>query len=159
MKRSAGILVYKKEENDVKVLLCHFGGPYWENIDAGGWSFSKGEVINDESALDAAKREFKEETNLEVKSEIYYLGSKKISRKKLAIMFYTESDFDLSNCQSNYFEMDFPRGSSKIESFPEMDRYEWMDIGKARKMLVGSQVCFLDKLEEKLGNIHWADKC
>lgn len=150
MKRSAGILVYKRENNQLKVLLCHFGGPYRENMDIGGWSLSKGEASFHESMIDAAKREFKEETNLEISTPLSYLGAKKTSHRKLVIMFYTEADFDLKNCRSNTFEMEFPKGSGKIQEFPEMDRYEWMDIDIAKEKIVESQLYFLNKLEEKL---------
>ena len=149
MKRSAGILVYKIEKNNIKVLLCHFGGPYWENTDIGGWTLSKGEVNNGEKVLETAKREFIEETNLNLTAPIDYLGTKKISRKKLAIMFYTNSDFELSNCKSNTFELEFPKGSGNIKSFPEMDKYEWMNLNDAKKKIIKNQLYFLNKLEAK----------
>ena len=148
MKRSAGIITYKIEDNDIKVLLCHFGGPYWEGIDEGGWSFSKGEVSENEKVLAAARREFKEETGLIVNDSVDYLASKKVSRKKLVIMFYKNLDLDISHCTSNTFKMEYPRGSGKIESFPEMDKYEWMSIDKAREKIIKNQLFFLDRLEE-----------
>jgi predicted NUDIX family NTP pyrophosphohydrolase len=150
MKRSAGILVYKKENNDIKVLLCHFGGPYWQNIDNGAWSLSKGEVDANEKIIDTAKREFKEETNLEVTTPINYLSSRKVSRKKLVIMFYTNSDFDLTNCKSNTFELEEPAGSSKFKSYPEMDNYAWFSLDVAKEKIVSNQLYFLNKLEEIL---------
>lgn len=148
MKRSAGIITYKIEDDDIKVLLCHFGGPYWEGIDEGGWSFSKGEVCINENILAAARREFKEETGLVIDSSVKYLASKKVSRKKLVIMFYTNLDLDISHCTSNTFEIEYPRGSGKIESFPEMDKYEWMSITKAKEKINKSQLFFLERLEE-----------
>ena len=123
MQKSAGVLIYKIEDKNIKVLLCHLGGPYWQNTDIGGWSLSKGLVNNSEKVIDAAKREFEEETNLKINTSINYLGSKKISRKKLVVMFYAEADFDLSNCKSNTFELEFPKGSGKKQIFPEMDVY------------------------------------
>jgi predicted NUDIX family NTP pyrophosphohydrolase len=150
MKRSAGILVYKLDKENIKVLLCHFGGPYWKYTDIGAWSLPKGEVRKNEIVLDAAIREFKEETNLDITSSIKYLGTKKISRKKLAIMFYTNSDFNLSNCKSNTFNLEFPRGSNNIQSFPEMDKYEWMTIEEAKNKIIKNQLYFLNKLEEKI---------
>ena len=150
MKRSAEILVYKLDKENIKVLLCHFGGPYWKDTDIGGWSLPKGEVRKNEIVLDAAIREFKEETNLDITSSIKYLGTKKISRKKLAIMFYTNSDFDLSNCKSNTFNLEFPKGSNNIQSFPKMDKYEWMIIKEAKNKIIKNQLYFLNKLEEKI---------
>ena len=40
------------------------GGPFWAKKDAAAWSFPKGEVEGDETALDAALREFREETGI-----------------------------------------------------------------------------------------------
>ena len=66
MKRSAGILVYKKENEKIKILLCHPGGPYWENTNLHSWGIPKGELDKGENQINAAKREFKEETNLSI---------------------------------------------------------------------------------------------
>ena len=150
LKKSAGILVYKIENNIPKVLLCHFGGPFWEGINEGGWSIPKGELSEGEDIYSAAKREFKEETNLSIDEELKYLGSKKVSHRKLAIIFYTLKDFDLSKCKSNTFRLECPRGSGKYNDFPEMDKYEWMDISKAKKMVLANQLYFICKLEDKL---------
>jgi len=150
MKRSAGILAYKVEDKFIKVLLCHFGGPYWENTDIGGWTFPKGEVNKKEKVLETAKREFMEETNLNIVTSINYLDTRKISRKKLLIMFYTNSDFNLANCKSNTFELELPKGSGNIQSFPEMDKYEWISIDDAKEKIIKNQLYFLDKLEQKL---------
>ena len=118
LKRSAGILAYKIEEGICKVLLCHFGGPYWEGIDKGAWSIPKGELNINENILTAAKREFNEETNLNIKGELKYLSSRKVSHRKLAIIFYLNEDFDLSNCSSNTFKLEWPKDSGKIKDFP-----------------------------------------
>ena len=153
LKKSAGILVYKKECESIQVLLCHFGGPYWDGINKGAWSIPKGELSKEEDIL-SAKREFKEETNLEINDELKYLGSKKVSHKKLAIIFYVEKDFNLDNCYSNTFNLEYPKGSGKICKFPEMDKYEWMEISKAKNMILNSQLYFLNKLEEVIGEAY-----
>jgi len=150
MIKSAGVLVYRNNKNNLEVLMCHFGGPYREHIDIGGWSIPKGEVDRGEKLLDCAKREFFEETNLKVTTELQYLGSHKVSHRKLAVIFYTCCDYDLSNCKSNTFEIEYPKGSSKIQSFPEMNRFLWMDIDTAKEKIVPRQVYFLEKLEEIL---------
>lgn len=150
LKKSAGILVYKIENNEPKVLLSHFGGPFWEGIDKGGWSIPKGELAKDENILDAAKREFKEETNLDLDVQLNYLGSKKVSHRKLAIIFYALKDFDLSKCKSNTFKLEYPSGSGKYCDFLEMDKYEWMDISKAKEMIIANQLYFIYKLEDIL---------
>ena len=150
MKRSSGIIAYKIENDILKVLLCHFGGPYKRNLDIGGWTLSKGEKEENEKIIETAIREFKEETNLDVKTEINYLKTKKVSRRKLLIMFYTNSDFDITNCKSNTFEIEYPKGSNKRETFSEMDKYEWMDINTAKKKIIKNQLFFLERLEKEL---------
>ena len=81
MKRSTGILLYKKENDNFLVLLAHFGGPYWEKKDKGAWSVQKGIVEDGEKVLTAAKREVEEETNLKIVNDIYFLASKKVTKK------------------------------------------------------------------------------
>ena len=88
MKKSAGILMYKRENDKIKVLLCHPGGPYWEGTNLHCWGIPKGELDGDERVIDTAIREFKEETNLKVtKDGINFLASKKVSNNKLVILF------------------------------------------------------------------------
>lgn len=150
MKHSAGILVYKMENNRHKVLLCHMGGPYWKNIDWGGWSIPKGE-FKKEKAIDAAIREFQEETGFSVdKDKLSFLGSKKQSTNKLVSIFFTTQDFDVTKSKSNTFLKEWPKGSGNFQEFPEMDRAEWLDIEEAKKKILKGQIYFLTKLEEKL---------
>lgn len=149
MKKSAGILVYKKEKDRIKVLLCHFGGPYWEGIDKEGWSIPKGMINPGETVYDAAIREFREETNLKIDGNIKFLATKKVNRNKLVVMFYKEDSFDLSKCRSNTFKLEYPKKSGNIEVYHEMDMYEYMDIDDAKNRIIGNQLYFLNKLEEK----------
>ncbi len=152
LKRSAGILVYKKVEDRLYVLLCHFGGPYWEGIDEGAWAIPKGELGKKEACVKAAKREFSEETNLDSNFDLEYLGSTKVSHRKLAIIFCSCKDFDLSKCKSNTFKLEWPKGSGKISEFPEMDKYEWMDISTAMRKIIPNQRYFIKKVLEKVGD-------
>jgi predicted NUDIX family NTP pyrophosphohydrolase len=153
MKRSAGILVYKKENNDIKVLLCHFGGPFWAGMDNGAWSLSKGEVEKHEHIINTAKREFKEETNLDINTDIKYLASRKVSGNKLVIMFYANSDFDLTNCKSNTFKLEEPFGSGNFNTYPEMDDYAWFSLNVAKEKIVSNQLFFLNRLEDMLKEV------
>ena len=61
-KRSAGLLPYRRKDGRIEVLLVHPGGPFWARKDLGAWSIAKGEYQAPEPALDAAIREFAEET-------------------------------------------------------------------------------------------------
>lgn len=151
MKRSAGILVYKKENNKIKVLLCHPGGPYWEDTHFHSWGIPKGEVDDGEKIIDTAIREFNEETNLSIdKDKIEFLASKKVSNNKLITIFYKESDFDLCKCKSNTFSLEWPKGSGVINEYPENDKFEWIDIEEAKELVFVQQVSILNKLEDKL---------
>jgi len=150
MKKSAGILVYKVENKVLKVLLCHPGGPYWKNKKIHSWSIPKGEVRLKEKVIDAAIREFKEETNLKIKSNLKYLASKKVNNKKLVIVFCTEFNYNLDNCFSNKFSMEFPKGSGLFEEFFEMDDYQWFEMKEAYKLIFNNQIYFLNKLNESV---------
>lgn len=150
MKKSAGILLYKKENDKIYVLLTHFGGPYWENQEEGAWSLQKGIVEEKENVLEAAKREVNEETNLTLENEITYLGTKKVSKHKLVIMFMSSFTGDISNFKSNTFQLEWPKNSGKIEEYPEMDKIAWFTLEEAKKYINKTQEYFLDKLKEKL---------
>ena len=106
MKRSSGILLWKKENNQYYVLLTHFGGPYWDKLDKGAWSVQKGLVESNEKVLNAAIRESSEETNLILNNKIDYLASKKVSNNKLGIMFESYFDGDIFNFKSNSFTLE-----------------------------------------------------
>ena len=104
MKRSAGILVYRIQNKQIEVLLCHMGGPYWQGIDQGGWSIPKGEMTS-EKAITTAIREFQEETSFQIEKEkLTFLGSKKQSNNKLVIIFTAMGDYDASKAFSNTFQ-------------------------------------------------------
>lgn len=147
MKRSAGILVYKKENNEYKIFLAHMGGPYWENVENHSWSIPKGEKEKNENMKEAAKREFNEETNIILNKNINYLGSKKVSNKKLITIFTSDESIDISNCKSNFFEKDI-NGVTKL--FPEMDRYDWFTLKEAKNKILDNQIYFINKFEEKI---------
>lgn len=150
MKRSAGILLYKKENNKYLVLLTHFGGPYWKIKDKGAWSVQKGIVKKDEEVFKAAKREVEEETNLKVTNEIYLLASKKVAKNKLAIMFYSYYDREICSFKSNTFKLEWPKKSKTLVEFPEMDKIEWFTLERAKEYIHPTQRFFITKLEEKL---------
>jgi len=153
VKKSAGILLYKKEKDEIYVLLTHFGGPYWEKQEEGAWSLQKGLVEEKESVFAAAKRETQEETNLTLENEITYLGTKKVSKHKLVIMFMSSFTGDISCFKSNTFQLEWPKNSGKIKEYPEMDKISWFTLREAKKYINKTQTYFLDKLEEKLKNI------
>ncbi len=150
MKKSAGILVYKKDNNKTYVFLSHPGGPYWENKSTHCWSIPKVEQNEEEDLLETAIREFKEETNLDITSELAFLGTKKVNNNKLVTVFYTNQDLDETKAKSNYFELEWPPKSGIINKYPEMDKSAWIELEKAKELIFENQLYFLEKLEEIL---------
>lgn len=153
MKRSAGILPYKIENNELKVYLEHPGGPFWEGKDK--WSICKGEY-SDEKAIDAALREFNEESGFQVEArDLEFLGSQKLnSVNKLISIFIIKTDLDVTKMKSNTFKLEYPFGSGIINEYPEMDEGRWFTIAEAKEKVFKGQEKILEKLEERYNNGH-----
>lgn len=144
-KTSAALLLFRRREA-LEVLIAHMGGPFWARKDAGAWSIPKGEYTSEEP-LAAAQREFAEEMGSPAPAgEVISLGSVKQSGGKVVTAFAVEGDFDLDGFHSNTFEMEWPRGSGRMQEFPEVDRAEWVTVDVAREKLVKGQVPVLDAL-------------
>ncbi len=149
-KQSAGILVYRKMVTGAEVFLVHPGGPFWKNKDEGAWSIPKGEFDDSENPLDAAKREFLEETGVSVSGDFIELKPVKLKSGKKVSAWAIEKNIDAGNIASNTFEMEWPPRSGKSQSFPEVDKGEWFSFEKARKKINVMQVALLDQLEKTL---------
>ncbi|MCX7848030.1 MAG: NUDIX domain-containing protein [bacterium] len=151
-KRSAGIVLYRRRGEEIEVLLVHFGGPYWAGKDEGAWTIPKGEY---DPALEAgeaaARREFKEETGQECPGRLGYIGEVEQGRFKVTDVWMAEGEIDAENVRSNMVEMEWPRGSGKIERFPEVDRAAWFELGTARRKLCKSMAPVIELVEQKLG--------
>jgi len=123
------------------------GGPFFARKDAGAWTIPKGEYAEDEPAIDAARREFVEELGLPVPDgEMVDLGEIKQSGGKVVTVWALEGDIDLGAVTLGTFEMEWPRGSGKMKTFPELDRVEWFGLDDARTKVVSAQRAFLDRL-------------
>jgi predicted NUDIX family NTP pyrophosphohydrolase len=151
-KRSAGILLYRRVDGRVEVLLGHMGGPFWANRTAGAWSVPKGEHEPDEEPLVAARREFEEELGLPVPDgEPVPLGQVRQAGGKTVTVWALEADLDPDRIVPGTFEMEWPRGSGRLQRFPEVDRVAWLTPEEARTSIVSGQRAFLDRLAERLG--------
>jgi len=149
---SSGLLLFRRREGRLEVLLVHPGGPFWRLRDAGGWSLPKGEHQPDEDSLSAARREFAEELGLAAPvGEAIELGSVKQPSGKLVHAWALEADVDVSEIHSNSFELEWPRGSGELRQFPEVDRAGWFDLPTAREKLIAGQRPLLDLLLERIG--------
>jgi predicted NUDIX family NTP pyrophosphohydrolase len=151
-KRSAGILLFRRTNGQLEVLLGHMGGPLWSRREEAAWSVPKGEYLADEQPLDAARREFTEELGLPVPDvELRELGEVRQKSGKVVGIWFGETDMDLTNFLPGMFDMEWPRGSGRTQSFPEIDRVAWVDLAAARVALVAYQREFLDLLVARLG--------
>jgi predicted NUDIX family NTP pyrophosphohydrolase len=149
---SAGLLLYRRRGREIEVLLAHMGGPFWSRKDAGAWSLPKGEYEGDEEPLAAARREFAEELGLPAPAgRALDLGTIKQAGGKVVQAWALEGDLDTDAVRSNSFELEWPRGSGTVQSFPEVDRAAWFDLQSARVKLVKGQVGFLERLSGLLG--------
>ena len=145
--------MYRRRGSGLEVFLVHPGGPYWTNKDAGAWTVPKGEYGDDEHPLEAAKREFQEETGFAVGSEFYELGVVRQAGGKLVTAWAFEGDCDPQKLTSNFFQMEWPPRSTRMIEVPEVDRGEWFSIGAARERILKSQEPFLDMLSLKVGSL------
>ena len=150
-KRSAGLLMYRRAiSGEVEVLLVHPGGPFWAKKDKGAWSISKGEYADGELPLDAAKREFEEETGFSAQGEFLELGQVQQSGGKVVSAWAFEGDCDPAKLVSNRFSMEWPPRSGRMIEVPEVDRGGWFEITQAREQILKSQAPFLDRLQRML---------
>ncbi|MBT2392235.1 NUDIX domain-containing protein [Streptomyces sp. ISL-1] len=150
-KRSAGLLLFRRRGTDTEVLVGHMGGPFWQSRDEGAWSVPKGEYTPEEEPMAAARREFVEELGVPPPDgEWLSLGEARQSGGKIVTVWALEGVLDTDLVEPGTFVMEWPRGSGRMQEFPEIDRAEWMSVAEARGKLVTGQRVFLDRLEELL---------
>lgn len=148
-RHSAGLLPYRVEGGSQRVLVfvAHLGGPFWARKDAGAWSIVKGECEPGEALRDVARREFAEEVGVPAPPEPWLeLGEIQQRAGKVVTAYAVAAPAALAYVASNTVELEWPRGSGRLVSFPEVDRAEWMSVDEARPRLVGAQAELLDRL-------------
>ncbi|MDO3649672.1 NUDIX domain-containing protein [Nocardia mangyaensis] len=148
---SAGVLVYRRTEAGVEVLLGHMGGPLWSRKDASAWSIPKGEyVLGEESPRVAARREFTEELGLPVPDGPWVdLGEVRYGsggKRKTVFVWAVEGELDPDEIAPSTFELEWPPRSGRLREFPEIDRAAWFDLTTASEKLSKGQRPFLGRL-------------
>jgi len=151
-KLSAGLLMYRKSQGRVEVFLVHPGGPFWAKKDLGAWSIPKGEHHPNEEPLAAARREFREETGIEPHGPLQPLKPIKQAGGKVVQAWAFEGDADPSAIRSNTFSMEWPPGSGRDKTFPEVDRAAWFGMDEAKTKILKGQVALLNELQAALEN-------
>jgi len=142
--------MYRRRDHAIEVFLVHPGGPYWAKKDAGSWTIPKGEYLDGEDPLDAAKREFQEETGFTAEGDLIELGELKQPSGKIVVAWAFEGDCDPGELKSNTCLIEWPPRSGRKIEIPEVDRGEWFSIEDARERILKGQAPFLDRLIAKL---------
>ncbi len=145
---SYGILLFRRRDTGLEVLLAHPGGPFYVERDVGHWTIPKGEGNGDEAPLDVARREFAEETGAQAPAgPVIELGSIVQKGGKTVHAWGLEGDLDPAAAHSNVFEMEWPPRSGRRQSFPEIDRVDWFGLREARRRIKPTQTALIDRLE------------
>lgn len=150
MKKSAGLLMYRHAAGELRVLLAHPGGPFWRAKDDGAWTLPKGEYEPPEEPLDAAIREFAEETGAPASPPYLPLGEVVQKSGKRIQAWAFAGEFDPAQLRCNMFEMEWPPRSGRLQSYPEIDRVAWFALDEARRKIIAAQLPLLDRLEAAL---------
>lgn len=153
MRVSAGIVLFRRVADGIEVLLAHPGGPYFAKRDEGHWTIPKGEPDPDEALVDAATREFAEETGLSLPDGPgIELGSITQKGGKVVHAWAAEGDLRPEDARSNTVDIEWPPRSGRLVAFPEIDRVAWFGPTEARRRIKPTQIPLLDRLEAAIGD-------
>jgi predicted NUDIX family NTP pyrophosphohydrolase len=147
---SAGLMLFRLREGGLEVFLAHPGGPFWAKRDVGAWTIPKGVIDEGEEPLVAAQREFREETGIVPSGPFLPLGTIRQKAGKTVHGWAWEGDADHTAVFSNTMRCEWPHGSGRYVTVPEIDRCEWFDPQTARRKINVAQVEFIDRLEALL---------
>jgi predicted NUDIX family NTP pyrophosphohydrolase len=145
-KQSAGILLYRLKATGLEVFLVHPGGPFWKKKDAASWTIPKGEFTDEEEALQAAIREFNEETSFTPNGPFLPLDSIRQKAGKIVYAWAAAGDLVPALMKSNTVSLEWPPRSGKKIRFAEVDKGEWFNLAAARQKINPAQEPFLDRL-------------
>jgi predicted NUDIX family NTP pyrophosphohydrolase len=145
--------MYRRLPCNLEVFLVHPGGPFFAKKDEGTWTIPKGEYLDGELPLEAAKREFQEETGFPVPETFLDLGSIKQAGGKIVAAWAFEGDCDPAKMSSNTCEVEWPPRSGRLIEVPEADRGAWFLIDEAKERIKSTQIPLLDRLAKALDSM------
>jgi predicted NUDIX family NTP pyrophosphohydrolase len=142
--------MYRRSPRGLEVFLVHPGGPFWAGRDAGAWTIPKGEfpsiAVPNESPLEAAQREFTEETGFVAQGPFEELGTITQGGGKRVTAWAFAGDCDPAALRSICCTIEYPPRSGRRMEIPEVDRGQWFSIEEARERMLAGQLPFLDAL-------------
>jgi predicted NUDIX family NTP pyrophosphohydrolase len=147
---SAGLVMFRRRNDRVEVLLAHPGGPFFARKDDGVWTIPKGEAAAEEDLLTRAQIEFEEEVGFRPEGVLDWIALGWIKQKggKTVHAWAFEGDLpQLFEVKSNSFEMEWPPHSGKHKMFPEIDQARFFSEEVARRKIKPAQAAFLDRLK------------
>ena len=150
MKQSAGILLFRRMNDETEFFLVHPGGPFFIKKDEGWWTIPKGELLEGEDPLTAAVREFEEETGHVLSGDFIPLEPVQQKGGKIVLGWAVEGDLDPATINSNTFDMEWPPRSGKRKTFPEIDKGAWYNFSEAALRINERQKAFLEELAAAL---------
>ena len=145
-KESAGLLMYRRRNGVLEVLLAHPGGPYWSQRHEGAWSLPKGGIHPGEDPLDTARREFTEETGFTPQAPFIPLGQITQRGGKIVRAWAFEGDCDPAALTSATTQVEWPPHSGRQIEVPEVDRVAFFELDDARRAINIAQAELLDRL-------------
>ncbi len=154
--RSAGLLVWRGGPAAPEFLLVHPGGPFWARRDAGAWSVPKGLIDAGEDPLAAARREFLEEVGIALPIDLAIgdtarLADRRLKSGKTVLCWLVKADLELTGFRSNTFEMEWPRGSGRRITVPEVDRVAYVGTAEALVKILDYQRGFIEEAAARIG--------
>ena len=144
--------MYRRRANGLEVFLVHPGGPFWARKDVGAWTIPKGEIEAGEEPIEAALREFGEETGSAVSGDFTPLGSVRMRSGKVVHAWAVEGEIDAETIRSNVFTLEWPPRSGRQQEYPEADRAAWFPLDEARRRILAGQAPLLDELDSLLSS-------
>lgn len=153
---SAGIALIRKNAGVLQVLLAHHSGNKEATLFDRKWTIPKGKADTEESLLDAAKREFLEETGLKINKNFYLFGQEcKEPQPLVGTSYWTREKgvkvrkhlyiflaYDFLNVSEN-FEF---KSILKENGTPEIDQFYWADLEIAPTIVTYSQSSILQEI-------------
>jgi len=144
---SAGLLMYRIHDGKMQVLLAHPGGPFFKNKDEDSWTIPKGEIESGEDMLEAAKREFEEETGFKPNGPFSALTPIKQKGGKIVHAWAFKGDCDPAKIVSNTFTMEWPPKSGQRMEFPEIDKADFFDVAAASRKIKAAQMVLIEECQ------------